>query len=134
MAIDRNDPERWTRPLGPDALDMTGRVVVVTGAARGIGAACSRMFRSMGASVADCDRMDYDGYAERFEAADHGRGALLSRRLDVRDTGAADRFCEEVAEQLGPVDVLVNNAGGSFPALFLDVNPKGEAMLIAENF
>jgi 3-oxoacyl-[acyl-carrier protein] reductase len=140
MPLDRNDPDRWTRPLGPDALDMTGRVVLVTGAARGIGGATARMFHHLGANVAECDRMDYDGFAERWIPADagagagNGAGARLSRMLDVRDTAATDRFCDEVAEKLGPVDVLVNNAGGSFPSLFMDVNAKGEAMLIAENF
>ncbi len=37
-------------------------------------------------------------------------------------------------ERFGRVDVVVNNAGGSFQAPFLDVSPKGESMLIAENF
>jgi NAD(P)-dependent dehydrogenase (short-subunit alcohol dehydrogenase family) len=125
---------RWTRPLGPEALDMTGRTVLVTGTARGIGAATEALFLRLGASVAGCDRVPLEGYAETFEEKTAGGGALLRRLLDVRDPDAADRFVAEVTARMGPVDILVNNAGGSFPALFLDVSPKGEAMLIAENF
>lgn len=134
MATAHAGPERWTRPLGPEALDMTGRTVLVTGAARGIGAATAAMFHRLGANVAGCDRMDYDGYAARDVAAGDGSGAIVSRVLDVRDIDAVERFCDDVDERLGPVDVLVNNAGGSFAAAFLDVNAKGEAMLVAENF
>jgi len=111
-------------PLGPAALDMTGRTVLVSGAARGIGAATVDLFARMGAHVAAFDRLD------ELDEVD-GR---LSRVLDARDHDAVDAFVVEAVDRFGAVDVLVNNAGGGFAAPFMDVSDKGEAMLVAENF
>jgi 3-oxoacyl-[acyl-carrier protein] reductase len=110
--------------LDERSILLPDRVAVVTGAAKGIGAATARLFARCGATVAACDR---DPAVEQI-------GAALARTLDVRDSDAVDRFVTEVSERFGRVDVLVNNAGGSFVASFLDVSPKGEAMLVAENF
>ena len=54
--------------------------------------------------------------------------------LDVRDAEGVKAWLKEVHDELGPIDVLVNNAGGGFHSLFAGVSPKGEAVLIAENF
>jgi len=113
-------------PLGPAALDMTGRTVLVSGAARGIGAATVDLFARMGAQVAAFDRLD------ELDAV--GIDGQLRRVLDARDDEAVEGFVDEVVDRFGGVDVLVNNAGGGFAAPFLDVSDKGEAMLVAENF
>lgn len=103
-------------------LNFDGRVVLVTGAARGIGAATARLFASAGASLALCDR---DSFA--FAGAH-------TKILDVRDDAAVLAFTEAVRDRFGRVDVLVNNAGGTFHAPFLEVSTRGEETLIAENF
>ena len=112
---------------------LTDRVAVITGAAQGIGRATARLYARCGASVAICDRESalLAEVAADIEAL--GR-PVLSAELDVRDTEAVDRFVESVATRFDHVDVLVNNAGGTFVAPFLDTAPKGEASLIAENF
>jgi len=112
---------------------LTDRVAVVTGAAQGIGRATARLFARCGATVAICDRQagPLAEVAADIEAL--GR-PVLSAELDVRDAEAVDRFVEAIGARHDRVDVLVNNAGGTFVSPFLDTAPKGEASLIAENF
>jgi 3-oxoacyl-[acyl-carrier protein] reductase len=115
------------------SLDLTGQVVVITGAARGIGRACAHLLATSGASLALCDRRAAElvTVAEELAAAGHDP---LTMTADVREEVESSAFTTAVIERFGVVDVLVNNAGGSFQAPFLDVSPKGESMLIAENF
>ncbi len=112
---------------------LTDRVAIVTGAAQGIGRATARLFARCGASMALCDREA--GLLAEVAAEIEALGRpVLTAELDVRDPEAVDRFVEAVAARFEHVDVLVNNAGGTFVAPFLDTAPKGEASLVAENF
>src|SRR5213080_4051423 len=86
---------------------LSGKVVVVTGGGRGIGAATARALVSRGAKVAIGD-VDLDT-AER-PAADLG-GGTIALPLDVTDRPAFTAFLDEVESRLGPIDVLINNAG-----------------------
>jgi len=119
--------------LDPSAALLTDRVAIVTGAAVGIGEAIAGAFARFGAHVAVCDRdvPNLDATADLVEA--QGR-RVVAAELDVRDEAAAAEFVTTAARELGPVDVLVNNAGGGFWAGFLDVNRKGQDALISENF
>ncbi len=119
-----------------NSILLTDKVVVITGAAAGIGAATARLFARCGASLSLCDR-DAENLALTAEAAmaAPAEGATVHAGvLDVRDAGAVDEFVAATVERFGRVDVLVNNAGGTFVSPFLDVSAKGEASLIAENF
>jgi 3-oxoacyl-[acyl-carrier protein] reductase len=94
-------------------LGLVGRTCVVTGAGRGIGRESARMLCGEGASVLLVARTESDLSAaveecSRAGADAGGRAAHLA--CDVTDAGAAERIVE-AAEQLGPVDVVVNNAG-----------------------
>lgn len=79
---------------------VAGRVVLVTGAASGMGRAIAEVFAADGARVAATDRVG-------------GHGV---RALDVTDDSAVGRVVAEVAGELGPIDVLVNCAGVSIAA------------------
>lgn len=120
--------------LPADPLDLHGRVAVVTGAARGIGAATAALLGRHGAAVASCDRVPGDDYPGDDEPPGDGHGGRLARLVDVRDAAATDAWIDEILERFGRIDVLVNNAGGGFPAPMTEVSEKGEAMLVAENF
>jgi acetoacetyl-CoA reductase len=82
------------------------RVAVVTGGTRGIGAAISRMLKEKGYKVA----ANYAGNDERARAFEKETG-IRAYKWDVADFAACQRGVEQVAKDLGPVDVLVNNAG-----------------------
>jgi NAD(P)-dependent dehydrogenase (short-subunit alcohol dehydrogenase family) len=119
--------------LRPDDALLTGRVAVVTGAGQGIGAACATALAAFGCDVAIVDRVadGLPGVAVEIEAA--GR-ACDSIQLDVRDTDATREWIDHVAERFGRVDVLVNNAGGTFRAPFDSLSPNAEAALLSENY
>ena len=119
--------------LRPDSVLLTDRVVVVTGAAGGIGRATARACAAFGADIAMCDR-DVAGLAAAAdEVRAEGRRAVTGV-LDVRDADAVAAHLASVGAEFGRVDVLVNNAGGGFAAPFLDVSAKGHDALVHENF
>ena len=114
---------------GPDAVLLTDRLVLVTGAAAGIGAEVAATCARFGADIAMCDR-DADGLAVTAAAVTAAGRQARTEVLDVRDGDAVRAW----VATLDRVDVLVNNAGGGFRSAFLDVNDKGQDALVRENF
>ncbi|HVK36203.1 MAG TPA: 3-oxoacyl-ACP reductase FabG [Microlunatus sp.] len=86
------------------------RVAVVTGAARGIGAAIARRLAGQGVAVAAVD-LDTEGSARTANAILESGGRAIAVGADVADETAAGHAVERAAAELGPVTVLVNNAG-----------------------
>jgi 3-oxoacyl-[acyl-carrier protein] reductase len=120
--------------LGPDDALLTGKCAVITGAAQGIGEAIALAYARFGASLALCDR-DADGLSRVARAIDQIGQPVVTGVLDVRDRQQVEAFvADAVAALTHRVDVLVNNAGGGFMAAFMDVNDKGQDVLISENF
>jgi 3-oxoacyl-[acyl-carrier protein] reductase len=93
-----------------DVLSLTGRVAVVTGAGRGIGAATACLLARAGAQVALLDR-DAAGVTQTAEQIAVAGGEALPFTNDVTDAFAVERTFDRVAEEWGRLDVLVNNAG-----------------------
>jgi NAD(P)-dependent dehydrogenase (short-subunit alcohol dehydrogenase family) len=93
-----------------DGPAMSDRVVLVTGAANGIGLATAAVFLSGGWHVVFAD-LDGEG-AERSRAAlDPGRRRSLAQAADVTDTASVDDLMRAAGERYGRLDALVNNAG-----------------------
>jgi len=91
-------------------IDLRGRVSVVTGAARGIGAAAARALAELGAVVVLTDVLDAEGQALAAQLSDQGRKAIYVH-LDVSDEGQWQAAVEAAVKQYGRLDILVNNAG-----------------------
>ena len=91
-------------------LDFNGQTVLVTGAGQGNGAAIARAFGAAGAKVAVVDRNLETARAVAREMTDTGVRAEAFA-LDVSDAAACTAMAAEIAARLGPVNVLVNNAG-----------------------
>lgn len=96
--------------------DLAGRVVAITGGARGIGLATARAFAAAGARVA---LGDVDASLAGVAAASLGG---LAAPLDVRDPASFAACLKAVEAELGPLDVLVNNAGVAPAGQFTDLD------------
>ncbi|MFE2251905.1 SDR family oxidoreductase [Streptomyces lavendulae] len=88
-------------------MELKGRVIVVTGGTRGVGAGIARAFLAAGAEVVVCARRPPEE-----PVAAGGREAVFTA-VDLRDPGAVAEFFAGVADRHGRLDCLVNNAGGT---------------------
>ncbi len=96
--------------MSPDVLSLEGRVALVTGAARGIGAATALALAEAGARVALVDR-DGEGIERTADAIGRAGSDALAIPADVTDAPAMERAVDTVVAEWGRLDVLVNNAG-----------------------
>jgi NAD(P)-dependent dehydrogenase (short-subunit alcohol dehydrogenase family) len=106
-----------------DLLSLQGRVAVVTGGARGIGEAICRRFAEAGADlvIGDLDEQLAHDVAERL-AAEHGHRAI-STAVDVADEASVAALAERAVDELGHIDVWVNNAGIYPSSPLLEMTP-----------
>lgn len=125
-------PDLTNRSL-TDLLDFHGRVVVVTGAAKGIGLACARRFAEAGGTVVllDIDATGLDEAAQ--ELRDQFAVDVEAQAIDMSDADAVRSAIAQIVEKLDRIDVWVNNAG-IFPIIdTLDITDDDYDRLTALN-
>jgi NAD(P)-dependent dehydrogenase (short-subunit alcohol dehydrogenase family) len=113
-----------TTPRYTQYASLQGRVVFISGGSSGIGAGLVRAFATQGAKVAFCGTKPDGGNALIDEVAAAGHAAPWYAACDVRDVGAYQALLARVALELGPVRVLVNNAGRDDRHAMEDVTPE----------
>jgi short-subunit dehydrogenase len=103
-------------------MDVTGKVIIVTGASEGIGCAAARRLAQAGAKVALVarNRARLEELAQELRGADH---EALGVPTDLRDPQAVAQMVEQVQGAFGRIDVLINNAGQSAAGTVADVDP-----------
>jgi NAD(P)-dependent dehydrogenase (short-subunit alcohol dehydrogenase family) len=104
------------------SLDLTGKVVLVTGGTRGIGRGITSAFLSSGANVVTCSRSE----VEPVPGSSH-------HVCDVRDPEAVTALVDAVVAEHGSLDVLVNNAGGAPATDAATASPRFHDKILALN-
>lgn len=107
-----------------DRFQLPGRVAIITGASRGIGAACAVALAEGGADLVAAAR-NPDSLTDLVKAVESGTGRrVVTVPADLAELEALPGLVEAAIETFGRVDVLVNNVGGTVPRPFLDTKPR----------
>lgn len=103
-------------------IDLTDRVALVTGGAKGIGRGITEVLRDAGATVVTCGRSE----AEPPAGATH-------RLCDVREPESVDALVDGIVAEHGRLDIVVNNAGGAPYALAAEASPRFHDKIVGLN-
>ncbi len=110
-------------PLSPaELMDLSGKVALITGAARGIGAACAGQLAAAGARVLINARSADGAAAELLSELQQAGGQAELCLFDVADSAAINAAFEQIRSEHGRLDILVNNAGKRNDGLALRMN------------
>jgi 3-oxoacyl-[acyl-carrier protein] reductase len=126
-----------TKPISKNNTGrLQGKVAVITGGSRGIGAAIAKRLAAEGASVAITYAKDASAASAVVKAVEHDGGKAVAIQADAADVEAVRGAVEKTVATFGQIDVLVNNAGTAIPKKFeettleeldrvIDINVRG---------
>ncbi|MEJ7839611.1 MAG: SDR family oxidoreductase [Thermomicrobiales bacterium] len=115
-----------------DRFSLAGKVAMVTGGNRGLGRAMAQALGEAGASVAVTARTEADAVTAAAELAELGF-ATLGVALEVTDVDSVEHAVATISDRLGPIDVLLNNAGISVAHTALDADNADWSSIMATN-
>jgi NAD(P)-dependent dehydrogenase (short-subunit alcohol dehydrogenase family) len=129
-----SDSENQAAPLGAAVrrFDLSGRVVAVTGASKGIGRELTILLAETGAIVVPTVRTDADAASLASDAQSRGL-TVHPQQLDVRDVASIAEAVSRIVAARGRIDVLVNNAGLGFARAAFDVTEADWDEMMAVN-
>ena len=116
--------------FGPDLLQ--GKAAFVTGGGTGIGLAAAKMFYELGANVIIVGRRE-EVLQQAAYHLDPTGARVLDVVCDIRDPGMVESAVAVAREQFGSIRILVNNAGGQFPAPAEAITPNGFEAVVRNN-
>ncbi|PKN53261.1 MAG: oxidoreductase [Deltaproteobacteria bacterium HGW-Deltaproteobacteria-13] len=117
----------------PGIKDFKSKIVVITGAASGIGKAAAKAFASEGADlvIADNDAQRLEDAAKEIKACG---ATVLAQQVDVSKRKEVESFAELVIRERGHVDILINNAGVGVGGSLLDTNIEDFEWIFSINY
>ncbi|MCC6491382.1 MAG: 3-oxoacyl-[acyl-carrier-protein] reductase [Candidatus Hydrogenedentes bacterium] len=113
--------------------EFSGKTVLITGGTRGIGRACAVAFAREGAQVAICGRTAATAQTAAAEIAAETGGKIAGFEADIASSTAVDALVKSITEALGPIYVLVNNAGITRDGLLMRMKPEDWSAVIDTN-
>jgi NAD(P)-dependent dehydrogenase (short-subunit alcohol dehydrogenase family) len=111
----RLEPKPDWQPRYPGSGRLDGKVALITGADSGIGRATAALFAREGADVAILYLCEHDDAAKTRQIVEQEGRRAITIAGDVGDKSFCDRAVQQTVDQLGRLDVLVNNAGEQHP-------------------
>jgi 3-oxoacyl-[acyl-carrier protein] reductase len=114
-------------------MRLKDQIAVVTGGSRGIGRGIARAFAAEGARVAVVYRGSQEAAEALVQQIAQAGGTARAYQCDVTDLAAVEATVKKVTEELGPVDVLVNNAGVIHDDLFVRLEPEHWNAVLSTN-
>src|ERR1700677_4313478 len=125
------------RPLQGEATvskNLEGKIALVTGGSRGIGAAIARRLAADGAIVGITYTKGADAAASVVKEIERAGGKAIALQADATDAAAVKTAVEKTVATFGPLDVLVNNAGTAIPKPFEETTLEEMDLMINLNF
>lgn len=114
-------------------FDLSGKVAVITGSSRGIGAAIAKTLAAQGAKVVVNHRNSPEGAEEVAAAIKAGGGEAMVVQADVSQNGEAQRLIKETVDTYGQIDILVNNAGVTRDTLIMTMKDEDWNLVLQTN-
>ncbi|MFP6581323.1 MAG: 3-oxoacyl-[acyl-carrier-protein] reductase [Candidatus Hydrogenedentota bacterium] len=112
---------------------FTDKVVLVTGGTRGIGCACAEAFAKEGANVAICGRSQDSTEQAAAELSQATNGTVKGYACDIGNSGAVNALIKSIAEDLGPITILINNAGITKDGLIMRMKDEAWSQVFQTN-
>ena len=112
---------------------LEGKIALITGGSRGIGAGIAKRLAADGANVAITYTKGADAAAAVVKEIERGGGKAIAIQADATDAGAVNAAVEKAAATFGRIDVLVNNAGTAIPKRFEETTLQELDQMIALN-